>query len=58
MNIDPLILMCGIVCVWPLLFAAVGFWVGRSRIRLRSPFEKSDETIKGRAESAGYARRP
>jgi hypothetical protein len=42
---DPLALICGFFCLYPLIFWAIpAFLIGRYRPKLRSPIEFVDDT--------------
>jgi hypothetical protein len=52
-NGNGLLAVCGLMCIYPLLFFALPAYVlGRYRVRLRSPIQISDPE---KPPAAGYA---
>ncbi len=51
-SINPLVLACGLICVWPLILGVVGFWLGKNAGRLRSPLRPAAPP--SAAEKAGF----
>jgi hypothetical protein len=44
-DISPWVLTCGLLCVWPFLAMLFGIWIGRNRIRIRSPFTTAQREV-------------
>lgn len=52
MNSDPVLSICGVFCLAPLLIFFAGYWAGWRRLRPRAPFASVDIRAEGYAQPA------
>lgn len=42
---NPLVVLCGLLCVWPAATAAIGWWIGRNGIPLTISIKRRNNNV-------------
>lgn len=58
MKGDPSFVLCGVLCLWPLLWASIAFWIGRYRPRFQSPIKVAPKYVDRTGPTARPIQRP